>query len=193
MTDVQTRDVILVTGPWLAGSTSLAAALRQRLPDRTFVEAAVLSADEAPMAVIFVASAVAPLTASDCVLLDAAAANTDLVIGAVSKIDVYRNWRDVLAADADAGSAHDPRYGDMIWAGVSAAPQLGEPQLDELVHALEQGLAQSQLARRNRLRVRQNCLRHAVRCHEDAGLGHEAQITAQRRERSDALRQRRLA
>ena len=55
---VQTRDVILVTGPWLAGSTSLADALRQRLSDRTFVEAADLDDGDAPAAVVFVTSAV---------------------------------------------------------------------------------------------------------------------------------------
>jgi hypothetical protein len=36
---VETRDVVLVTGPWLAGSTSLAAALRKGMPEHTFVEA----------------------------------------------------------------------------------------------------------------------------------------------------------
>ena len=86
---VQTRDVVLVTGPWLAGSTSLAGALRLRLGDQTFVEAADLDDDDAPAAVVFVTSAAAPLNESDCVLLDSVAANTDLVIGVVSKIDLH--------------------------------------------------------------------------------------------------------
>jgi len=189
----QTRDVILVAGPWLAGSTSLAAALRDRLPDRVFVDAGELGDTDAPAAVIFVTSSVAPLTASDCALLDSAAASTDLVIGAVSKIDVHRDWRDVLAADRKAVAAHDPRYADMAWVGVAAAPQLGEPRLDELATALEQGLAQSQLARRNRLRVWQNRLHDAARRHEDASLGHEARMTALKQERSQTLRRHRLA
>ncbi len=36
---VESRDVVLVTGPWLAGTTSLIDALRERLPEHTFVEA----------------------------------------------------------------------------------------------------------------------------------------------------------
>ena len=193
MTDLQTRDLVLVTGPWFAGSTSLAAALRTRLPDRVVVDAATLGEHQAPAAVIFVASAVAPLTASDLALLDDAAANTDLVIGAVSKVDVHRSWRDVLVADREAAAAHDPRFADMVWVGVAAAPQLGEPRLDELVDALEQGLAHRLLARRNRLRVQQSRLRHAVRQHDDAGLGREARMTALRQERGEALRRHRMA
>jgi len=190
---VQTRDVVLVAGPWLAGSSSLAAALRTRLPDRVFVDAATLGEHDAPAAVIFVASAVAPLTGSDCALLDTAAVGTDLVIGAVSKIDVHRDWPVVLAADREAVAAHDPRYADMTWVGVAAAPRRSEPQLDELVDALELGLAHRQLARRNRLRLWQSRLRHAVRGYENGGLGSEARMTALRQERSEVVRRHRLA
>ena len=192
---VQTRDVILVTGPWLAGSTSLADALRQRLADRTFVDAADLDDDDAPAAVVFVTSAVAPLTESDCVLLDSAAANTDLVIGVVSKIDVHRGWRDVLAANQAAVAARNPKYANMVWAGVTAAPELGEPRVEDLVEALEEGLAHSDLSRRNRLRAWETRLGRALRRHEDAaaGVGREARVAALRKERSEALRQRRLA
>jgi hypothetical protein len=188
-----TRDVILVTGPWLAGSTGLAAALRRRLPARVFVEAGDLAADHAPAAVIFVASAVAPLAGSDCALLDSAAADTDLVIGALSKIDTHRTWRDVLAADRQMVAAHNPRYAGMPWVGVAAAPLRGDPLLDELLDALEQGLAHSLLSRRNQLRIRQNRLRHHLRRHEDTELGIKARVTALRQQRSEALRQRRLA
>lgn len=189
----QTRDVVLVTGPWLAGSTSVADALHQRLPGRTFVEDLVET--EAPAAVVYVCSAVAPLTESDCVLLDSAAANTDLVIGAVSKIDVHRRWRDVLAADRAAAAAHDTRYANMAWVGVAAAPELGEPRIDDLVSMLEEGLTHPALPRRNRLRAWQTRLAHTLRRHEDAatGVGREARVTALREERSEILRQRRLA
>jgi hypothetical protein len=192
---VRMRDVILVTGPWLAGSTSIIAALADRLPGRAFVDASDLAEGDAPAAVVFVTSAVAPLTDSDCGLLDAAAANTDLVVGVVSKIDVHHNWRDVLASDRDAVAAHDQRYSGMEWVGVAAAPQLGEARIDELATALERGLTQSQLPRRNRLRVWENRLRHVVGRHEDAaaGHGHEARVSALRQERNDALRDRRLA
>lgn len=192
---VQMRDVILVTGPWLAGSTSLADALRQRLADRTFVDAADLDDDDAPAAVVFVTSAIGPLTESDCMLLDSAAANTDLVVGVVSKIDMHRGWRDVLAANQAAAATRNPKYANMIWVGVAAAPELGEPRVEDLVEALEEGLAHSDLSRRNRLRAWETRLTHALRRHEDtaAGGGREARVAALRKERSEALRQRRLA
>jgi hypothetical protein len=192
---VQPRDVILVTGPWLAGSTSVADALRERLSERTFVEPGDLADDEAPAAVVFVTSAVTPLAESDFVLLDAAAANTDLVIGVVSKIDVHRDWRAVLDADMSAAAAHDPRYADMTWVGVAAAPELGEQQLDELTDAVEKGMADGQLSRRNRLRAWETRLRDEVREREDAaaGVGRQARMSALRQQRSDALRERRVA
>jgi hypothetical protein len=191
---VQTREVVLVTGPWLAGSTSLVAALRQRMPEQSFVEAGQLSAGESPQAVVFVASAFAPLTDSDCALLDSVAANTDMVIVAVSKIDAHPNWRDVLAADRAALSEHDPRYRDVALVGVAAAPELGEPTLDDLVDALRRGLVDGQLARRNRLRAWQNRLRGAVRRHDEdaAGVGREARIVALRGERREMLRREEL-
>ena len=96
---VESRDVVLVTGPWLGGTTSLIDVLRERLPEHTFVEADELGPADAPAAVVFVVSAIARLTESDCALVDLAAINTDLVIGVVAKIDAHRNWREVLAAD----------------------------------------------------------------------------------------------
>jgi len=85
--------VIAVVGSPSAGVSSLAAALAERLPDHTVVEASL-----APDAVVVVASAVAPLADSDVDLIERAAAGTDLVIGAVSKIDAHRGWRDVQPA-----------------------------------------------------------------------------------------------
>ena len=103
---VETRDVVLVTGPWLAGATSLIAALRERLPEHEFVETEDIGSPHAPAAVVFVVSAVTPITESDCALIDHAARHTDVVIGAVSKIDVHRGWRDVLAEDRSRLASH---------------------------------------------------------------------------------------
>ena len=101
---VESRDAVLVAGPWLAGTTSLIAALRDRMGEHTFVEADELGAADAPAAVVFVVSAITPLTESDCALIDLVTNHTDLVVGVVSKIDAHRNWREVLAADrAHAG------------------------------------------------------------------------------------------
>ncbi len=191
---VESRDVVLVTGPWLAGATSLIDALRQRLPDVTFVETGELSVIEAPIAVVFVVSAVARLTESDCALLDVAAANTDLVIGVVSKIDAHRNWRDVLAADRQALIAHDARYRDVSWVGVAAAPDIGDPKIDELAERLGH-LGDARLARRNRLRAWETRLQIVMRrCEEDAaGVGRKARIAELREQRSATMRDCRLA
>src|ERR1700761_4248504 len=109
------RDVVLVTGPWLAGVSGVLTVLSERLPDHTFVESTDLAPGEAPIAVVFVVSAAAELSESDCTLLDAAAAETDAVIGVVSKIDVHLNWRDVVASDHAELSAHAPRYRHVRW------------------------------------------------------------------------------
>ena len=99
--NIERLDAVMVTGPWLAGVTSVVAALRERLPKQKFVESADLEAGEAPTVVVFVVSAAAALTESDCALLDASMAETDAVIGAVSKIDVHRNWEAVLAGNRE--------------------------------------------------------------------------------------------
>jgi len=189
------RDVVLVTGPWLAGVSGVAAALSERLPEYTFVESTDMVPGEAPTAVVFVVSAAAALTESDCVLLNAATADTDAVIGAVSKIDVHRTWRDVLAADREALSAHAPRYRDVPWIGVAALPDQGDPQVDDLVAAVREQLADTDLARRNRLRAWESRLQNvADRYDRDAdGAGRRARVEALREQRSGILRERRLS
>jgi len=189
------RDVVLVTGPWLAGVSGVVAALSERLPEHTFIESTDLAAGEAPTAVVFVVSAAAALTESDCALLDAAAADTDAVIGAVSKIDVHRAWADVLAADRQALSAHAPRYRDVPWTGVAALPDRGDPQVDDLVAAVREQLADTDLARRNRLRAWESRLQNvADRYDRDAdGAGRRARVEALREQRSGILRERRLS
>ena len=189
------RDVVLVTGPWLAGVSGVVAALSERLPEHTFIESTDLAVGEAPTAVVFVVSAAAALTESDCVLLDAAAADTDAVIGAVSKIDVHRAWADVLAADREALSAHAPRYRDVPWTGVAALPDRGDPQVDDLVAAVREQLADTDLARRNRLRAWESRLQNvADRYDRDAdGAGRRARVEALREQRSGILRERRLS
>lgn len=189
---INRRGVVLVTGPWLAGVSGVVIALRERLPQR-FVESSDLAIGDAPMAVVFVVSAAAPMTESDCTLLDAAAEHTDAVVGVVSKIDVHRTWHEVLTANRDRLAAHAPRYGLVPWVGVTAAPEVGRPQVDELVAIIQGQLADSDLARRNRLRAWESRL-HSVgqRFDRDVeGAGRQARVDALREERSAALRQRR--
>ncbi|MDT5198420.1 MAG: hypothetical protein QOH20_5174 [Mycobacterium sp.] len=142
--------VIAVVGPPSAGASSLAAAVAERLPDHTVVEAL---GPTTPDAVVIVASAAAPLADSDVDLIERAAAGTDLVIAAVSKIDAHRGWREVLTADRALVARRDERYRQVPWVGVAAAPDLGEPDVDELVDTLRACLARPDLNQRNRLRA----------------------------------------
>ena len=146
-------DVVLVAGPWMAGVSGVVAALRERLPQHKFVESTDLGPGDAPLAVVFVVSAAAQLTGSDCAQLDAAAEGTDVVVGVVSKIDVHRNWRDVVAANRETLAAHAPRYGHVPWVGAAASPDLGEPSVDDLVETVAAQLADPDIGQRNRLRA----------------------------------------
>jgi hypothetical protein len=188
-------DAVLVTGPWLSGVTGVVAALTERLPEQRFVEPTDVAAGAAPALVVFVVSAAAALTESDCALLDAAIAETDPVIGVVSKIDVHRNWDEVLSANRDVLAAHAPRYRDVSWVGAAAAPEQGEIQIDDLVAEVSGQLANDELSRRNRLRAWESRLQTAAdRYDRDAdGAGRRARVDALREERSAILRQRRLA
>lgn len=190
---INRREVVLVAGPWLAGVSSVAAALRERLPDQVFIEAPELGTGDAPMAVVFVVSAAAALTESDCALLDAAAEHTDVVVAVVAKIDVHLNWREAVTANRDRLAAYAPRYIQVPWVGVAAAPEVGEPVVDELGGIVRRQLANSDIARRNRLRAWESRLQKvAQRFDRDAaGAGRGARVEALRAERSAALRERR--
>jgi hypothetical protein len=192
---VEPRDVVLVTGPWLAGTSSVLAALRERMPQRTFVESTELVAGEAPSAVVFVVSAAAPLTESDCALVDLASTYTDLVIGVVSKIDAHRGWREIRDADAAILADRATRYAHMPWVGVAAAPDLGDPQLDELVELLTARLTDPEVRRRNRLRAWEARLDAVIGRYEADGAGadRKARVDLLRQRRGDIARTRRLA
>lgn len=192
---VHRRDVVLVTGPWMAGVSAVAAALRDRLSQHKFVESTDLGPGEVPIAVVFVVSAAAHLTASDCALLEAATEHTDAVVGVVSKIDVHRTWREVVAANCAALTAHAPRYGRVPWVGAAALPDLGDPDVDELVDTVAAQLDDADLARRNRLRAWESRLQTVKqRIDRDVeGSGRRVRVEALREERSTALQQRRQA
>jgi hypothetical protein len=131
--------VVAVVGPPSAGISSLVTALVERMTDHTVVEAL---GSSAPDIMVVAVSGVAPLTDSDLDLIARAAAGTDRVIAAVTKIDAHRRWRDVLAADSALLARRDERYRHVQWVGVAAAPDLGEPDVDYLVRALLACLAQ---------------------------------------------------
>jgi hypothetical protein len=192
---VESRDVVLVTGPWLSGATGLIGALRDRLPGHQFVEAEEIRSTDAPAAVVFVVSAVAPIAESDCALVDLAAQHTDLIMGAVSKIDVHRNWRDVMAEDKRRLAAHSERYRDVPWVGVAAAPDLGETNVDELVDLLRSRLDDVDIRRRNRLRAWESRLKTVISRYDRDGTGadRQARVTALRGRREAVLRERRVS
>lgn len=141
---------VLVIGPPRAGVTSMAACLRQRMPDVTFVESG--GPAVAPVAVVFVVSAVAPITESDCALAEQAAGSTDAVVAVLAKIDDHRGWREVLTASRERLAGRSARFSSVPWVGAAAAPRLGEPAVDDVVGVLTAMLADPETAWRNTLR-----------------------------------------
>ena len=139
------RRVVLLVGAPRSGVSSLAAALRERMPEVAITEAGDVAEGDRPAVVVVVASAVAPMTESDCATADVVASRVDAVVGVVAKIDAHRGWRGVLELCAS-------RYGAITWLGVAAAPDVGEPKLDCLVAALRERLGDPAPKRRNELR-----------------------------------------
>lgn len=191
---VHSTDAVLVTGPWLAGVSSLVAELRARLPAVRIVEADELPAGDAPAAVVFAVSAVSELTESDCALVELAADHTDLVIGAVTKIDAHPEWRDVLAADRRLLAERVHRFADVPWTGVAAAPGAGAPQVDELVELLTCRLADPRTQRRNRLRAWESRLEKVLARYDADGAGADrrARVSTLRDQRDAIRRERRM-
>jgi hypothetical protein len=105
---------------------------------------------------VFVVSAVAPVTETDCALACLGAERVSAVIAVVSKIDDHRVWRRVLAANRDCFAGHGTALAELPWVGAAAAPRLGEPRMDELVALLERTLGDPALAERNLKRAAQS-------------------------------------
>ena len=142
------------------------------MPETALVEADELSPRERPAAAVVVVSGVAPMTESDCSQVDVVTSQTDFVIGVVSKIDAHRDWRDVLAADRATLHARSSRYRAMPWVPVAAAPDVGPPNVGQLVDSL-----------RNRLRTNNSGVTAAL----------DAHIGRLRAGRTALIRDRRLA
>lgn len=184
-------DVVLVTGPRLAGVTGVVGQLRRRMPGCRFVEAGELDTGAAPAAVVFVVSAVAPVTESDCAIAVLAAAKTDAVVAVVSKIDDHRDWREVLAANRDRLAGSADRFRDVAWVGAAAAPLLGDPTMDELVATLESRLADPALLRRNSLRAWESQVQADIARLEGAAVHRRARVEMLRDRRAQLVSDRR--
>jgi len=171
-------NTILVIGPALSGATSVADAVRQRLGGYRVIER--LGRGERPAAVVFVVSAAAPMTQSDIGLLDAAAASTDSVVAAVSKIDVHRCWSHVLEENRALAASHA-----FSWVGVAADPHIGPPKLEPLIDALDVALVRARRSPRNRLLANDS--------HPQSRIGEREGPAAIRAQRASAVRQLRVA
>jgi hypothetical protein len=120
------------------------------------------------------------MTQFDTGLLAAAAASTDSVVAAVSKIDVHRDWLQVL----DANRALTMPCA-LSWVGVAADPHIGPPKLEPLIEALDVALAQARRATRNQLLPSDS--------HARARIGDRDHAVVVRAQRADAVRQLRVA
>lgn len=184
--------VVLVTGPDSAGASSIIGELRGRIRGHDFTERCDPYSGVPPAAVVFVVSAVAPVTSSDCALADLVTARTDVVIAVVSKVDDHRNWRAVLALNRDGLAEYAERFRSVPWVGAAAAPRLGEPIIGELVELLARRLDDPESARRNDLRASEFRLRTELAGLDAAVADRQAQLDALRERREELSRQQLL-
>lgn len=188
--------VIHVTGPPRSGVSSVAACLRDRMPGVTVVEATdpTVTRDfaDVPDMVVFVVSAVAPVTDSDCALAASACRSTDAVVAVLAKIDDHHDWRGVLVTNRQRLADCAARFESVCWVTAAAAPRLGEPAVDDVVASLTAMLSDPDLARRNTLRRWEARLGAALDAVRDADSGHLARMSTLRAHR-EALARARLS
>ena len=183
--------VVHVTGPPRGGVSSVAACLRDRMPGVTVVDTADPAATRnapGPDIVVFVVSAVAPVTESDCALAVSACRSTDAVIAVLTKIDDHRDWRGVLSTSRQRLASCAARFASVRWVTAAAAPRLGEPAVDDVVAALTAALSDPDLARRNTLRRWEAHLGAALTGMHAADSGHLARVSTLRAHRDTLVR-----
>lgn len=184
---VEPQDAVMVTGSWLAGASTLATELKSRISGMRIVEPEDLRHGQAPAAVVFVCSGTAPLTPSDCGLIQLAAANTDALIAVVSKIDVHQSWREVMERNREILARHDSRFRGITWLGVSTRG--AGPGLDDLAREVREIRRESSLDERNRLRAWATRLQGMLNVPPEAGEG--ARADELRNQRQAAVRRTR--
>ncbi|MBO4210294.1 GTPase, partial [Micromonospora echinofusca] len=87
--------------------------------DDTHTTLALRAAGDADV-LLFVTDAAGPLTAPELDFLARAADRVDVVLFALTKVDAYGGWREVLAANRRALRTWAPRFTDAPWYAVSA-------------------------------------------------------------------------
>jgi Dynamin family len=116
-------------------------------------------------ALLFVVDASAPLTQPELDFLRRAGESVDLVLFALTKIDAFRGWRQVLDADRELLARHAPRFAATELLPVSArlaeqAESLGDPALATLLRT-ESQVVPLQLALQARVAAKAEALRAA--------------------------------
>ncbi|SRX79488.1 hypothetical protein [Mycolicibacterium parafortuitum] len=196
--------LVVVAGPPRAGVSAMVAALNRRPSAYRFTERP--APQDSPAAALFVVSAVAPMAESDCALADLVAARTPVTIPVLAKVDDHRDWRRVRDANLATAQRCSVRLAGVPWVGAAAAPRLGEPQVDDVLTALDAALgdparharaarlaAQARLGRLGEERDRLVRTRRQARLDEAAARRHDAQqarlaLTHGARRRCAALR-----
>jgi Dynamin family len=82
--------------------------------------AVALDAVDRATALLFTADASAPLSQPELAFLAAAGDRVDAVVFALTKVDAYPGWRDILDDNRALLRAHAPRFADAPWFPVSA-------------------------------------------------------------------------
>jgi hypothetical protein len=153
-------DTVAVIGAPGAGVTAVAAALDGRIAGCAVVEPAGLRRGQFPDAVVFVATAAAPMSPCDAALFAETVARTDAVVAAVTKIDVHRSWRSVL--ETNRNLLQPARCRPVPWVGVAADAEIGPRVIAPLIDVLRAELDDQARRRRNLLRARQWTLQHQI-------------------------------
>lgn len=124
-----------------------------------------LAAASGATALLFVLDASAPLTRPELDFLVAASGSVDQVLFAVTKIDAYRGWRQVVEDDRALLRQHAPRFGSAEILPVSAslfeqAAAVGPGELAGVLRT-ESGVIALQLALQTRVAARAAVLHEA--------------------------------
>ncbi|GAB3308754.1 hypothetical protein EK0264_08105 [Epidermidibacterium keratini] len=116
-------------------------------------------------ALLFVCDASAPFTKPELDFLVRASKNIDLVIFAVTKIDAYRGWRQIVEDNRKLLREHAPRFADSVMMPVSSKlfEQAGLMGTSELAAALrkESHITDLQIALQEQVAVKASALHEA--------------------------------
>ncbi|ASR38745.1 dynamin [Prauserella marina] len=146
-----------------------------------------MEAASSATALLFVVDASSPFTASELHFLSAMADRVETVVFALSKIDQFRGWREVLEANRGLLADHAPRFADAPFHAVSARMfEMADKAPNEQAAAMlreKSGVAELQSAMQELLVGRSVMLGEAntLRALSSALGEQEAKLNAERR------------